>query len=208
MWLTPARSSRQPRPRSAIDLGDQRAEAAVAVVGLDRERDRHRVQQLGQIVVGRGVEAGHDRDRGLDAPLASSSAAAATASWAIAPDRQDRDVRALAARSRARPSSKRPSRPGSGVAAACRPGSRPAPPGRRSRAAAARACSRVGGGDDGHRRLRAHHGEVLERVVGDARCGRSRSRRRRRRCAPAGRAATGPLRMNSYGRSDAKVAIE
>ena len=192
-----SRSSRQPRPRSAIDLGDQRAEPAVDVVRLDGQRGRHPAEQLGDLLDRRRVERRGDATVASMPLAASSSAAAQRPRGRSRPI--DQDAASPPSRDRARGARARSVRrgPGTRERRPCRSGSRPGRAAIRCVAAPRAPASASAGAIDRHPGLRAHHRDVLEREVGDARCGRSRSRRRRRRCAPAARAATGPLRMNS-----------
>ena len=167
---TPQRTSRQPSPRSAIDLGDERAEAAGRVVRLDRERERRRsasssarsstgdgLQRATTTATVASMPRAAEQLGGLDAPRA-----------AIVPERDERDVApspiVLGAAER-----EAPVEPGAtGVVVLAERGSRRARAAPRSRASAARVCAGSAGATTvmpGCTRISA---DVLERVVGDA----------------------------------------
>ena len=147
------------------DLGRQRADAAVDVVRLDRERERDAGERLHEVVRGRGPDARDDHDARRHA-LGGEQGLGLDRGGRHVAERDERDVRAVAEHVRAaereaaveagdrRSHAREPQVRGAGDA------------GRRPNRA--RGLGVVGGRDHGEARQRAQHGDVLERPVRDA----------------------------------------
>ena len=162
---TPQRTTAAAEPVSAIDLGDERAEAAVDVVRLDGDRERDAAQRRRP-----GPRSARGSGRRDDEARSPCPEPRASVDGARRPRARSSRWRRARRRARRRSARRAPSR--SGRRARHRRPSRLAEPevdgpGQLARLATQRRARlrEVGRRDDGHPRLRAHHRDVLERVV-------------------------------------------